>query len=78
MIHCIFQVYILKLMMKLYNEVSWNVSPDSDNILDNYSQISIIGWACKYGLEHCVHQAVNQLSEWRKAVERDGIAITNP
>lgn len=58
-------------MSKLYNEISWDVNEDSENILEKYLQISIIGWACKYGHNHCIQQSLQRFRKWQ-TMAKDG------
>ncbi|CAG2115119.1 unnamed protein product [Medioppia subpectinata] len=67
----LWKVYVLNLINRIYNEITWNVSQDSDTILDKYLQISIIGWTCKYGHSDCVQQSLKRFREWQRRV-RDG------
>ncbi|CAG2168745.1 unnamed protein product, partial [Oppiella nova] len=57
-------------------KITWTVSEDSENILDKYLQISIIGWTCKYGHHDCVQQSLKRFREWQTRVKNGD--QTNP
>ncbi|XP_054161981.1 aminopeptidase N-like [Oppia nitens] len=65
----LWKAYILKIISNLYKEITWTVTEDSENILEKYLQISVIGWSCKYGYPHCTQQSMQLFNQWREYVE---------
>lgn len=59
-----FQVYVLKLLDNVYKQVGF-----TDNVGDPqltvFTRIDVLTWACNFGHEDCVQNAVKQFYNWR-------------
>ncbi|KAK2704396.1 aminopeptidase N-like [Artemia franciscana] len=64
-----FRVYVLNLVEPLYNELTFDEDTDEE-LLDTYSRVIAVKWACKYGLSNCVESAANVYDEW---IASDGL-----
>jgi len=64
-----FKVYVLNLVEPLYSELTFDEDTDEE-LLDTYSRVIAVKWACKYGLSNCVESAANVYDEW---IASDGL-----
>lgn len=59
-----FRVYILKLLDNVYKQVGFIDNP-GDPQLTVFTRIDVLSWACSFGHEDCVQNAVKQFYNWR-------------
>lgn len=59
-----FRVYVLKLLDNVYKQVGFKDNP-GDPQLTVFTRIDVLTWACNFGHEDCIQNAVNQFHNWR-------------
>ncbi|XP_012148075.1 suppressor of ER stress-induced death [Megachile rotundata] len=59
-----FRVYILKLLDNVYKQVGFKDNP-GDPQLTVFTRIDVLTWACNFGHEDCIQNAVKQFYNWR-------------
>ncbi|XP_076764198.1 suppressor of ER stress-induced death [Xylocopa sonorina] len=59
-----FRAYVLKLLDNVYKQVGFKDSP-GDPQLTVFTRIDVLTWACNFGHEDCVQNAVKQFYNWR-------------
>ncbi|KFM56852.1 Aminopeptidase N, partial [Stegodyphus mimosarum] len=57
--------YIIFQLEPLYNQLGWDESPD-ENILRQYTRMSVLGWMCVYGYKNCVEKAQEKFQLWKE------------
>ncbi|XP_057331888.1 aminopeptidase N [Microplitis mediator] len=65
-----FRVYMLKLLDNVYREVGFKDTP-GDPQLTVFTRIDILLWACTFGHDDCVRNAVMQFQNWRNSPDPD-------
>ncbi|XP_031788192.1 aminopeptidase Ey isoform X1 [Nasonia vitripennis] len=63
-----FRVYALKLLDNVYRKVGFKDSLE-DPQLTVFTRIDVLSWACNFGHEDCVRNAVSQFAAWRQSPE---------
>ncbi|XP_020287873.1 aminopeptidase N isoform X2 [Pseudomyrmex gracilis] len=69
-----FRVYVLKLLDNVYKQVGF-VDKMKDPQLKVFTRINVLNWACMFGHEDCVTNAVQQFNNWRRTPNPD---LNNP
>ncbi|XP_017767304.1 PREDICTED: aminopeptidase N isoform X1 [Eufriesea mexicana] len=59
-----FRVYVLKLLENVYKQVGFKDNR-GDPQLTVFTRIDVLTWACNFGHEDCVQNAVKQFYNWR-------------
>ncbi|KOC62990.1 Aminopeptidase N [Habropoda laboriosa] len=59
-----FRIYVLKLLDNVYKQVGFKDSP-GDPQLTVFTRIDVLTWACNFGHEDCVQNALKQFYNWR-------------
>ncbi|KZC13132.1 Aminopeptidase N [Dufourea novaeangliae] len=59
-----FRVYILQLLDNAYKQVGFKDNP-GDPQLTVFTRVDVLLWACNFGHEDCVQNAVKQFHNWR-------------
>ncbi|GAB1862315.1 Aminopeptidase [Camponotus japonicus] len=59
-----FRLYVLKLLDNVYKQVSF-IDKMGDPQLTVFTRIDVLNWACNFGHEDCVANAVQQFNNWR-------------
>ncbi|XP_015127700.1 aminopeptidase N isoform X1 [Diachasma alloeum] len=65
-----FRVYVLKLLDNVYREIGFKDSP-GDPQLTVFARIEILTWACTFGHDDCVRNAIAQFQSWRNSPSPD-------
>ncbi|XP_074096420.1 suppressor of ER stress-induced death isoform X3 [Cotesia typhae] len=65
-----FRVYILRLLDNVYRKVGFKDMP-GDPQLTVFTRIDILLWACTFGHDDCVRNAVMQFQNWRNSPDPD-------
>ncbi|XP_023288739.1 aminopeptidase N [Orussus abietinus] len=65
-----FRVYALKLLDNVYNQTGFIDSPD-DSQLTVFTRVDVLSWACSFGHDDCVHNAIRQFLNWRNTPNPD-------
>ncbi|XP_035717445.1 aminopeptidase N-like isoform X1 [Vespa mandarinia] len=65
-----FRIYTLKLLDNVYKQVGFTDKP-GDPQLTVFTRIDVLNWACSFGHDDCVDNAVNQFYNWRKMPDPD-------
>ncbi|EZA48634.1 aminopeptidase N isoform X2 [Ooceraea biroi] len=69
-----FRLYVLKLLDNVYKQVGF-IDKAGDPQLTVFTRIDVLNWACSFGHEDCVGNAVQQFSNWRNTPNPD---VNNP
>ncbi|XP_011643084.1 aminopeptidase N isoform X2 [Pogonomyrmex barbatus] len=69
-----FRLYILKLLDNVYKQVGF-IDKVGDPQLTVFTRIDVLNWACNFGHEDCVTNAVHQFKDWRNTPNPD---VNNP
>ena len=59
-----FRLYVLKLLDNVYKQVGFKDNP-GDPQLTVFTRIDVLTWACNFGHDDCVQNAMNQFHNWR-------------
>jgi len=65
---------VLKLLDNVYKQVGFT-DKAGDPQLTVFTRINVLDWACNFGHEDCLGNAVQQFSNWRNTPNPD---INNP
>ncbi|XP_048262950.1 aminopeptidase N isoform X2 [Bombus terrestris] len=65
-----FRVYILKLLDNVYKQVGFKDS-SGDSQLTVFTRMEVLTWACTFGHDDCVQNAVRQFYNWRNTPNPD-------
>lgn len=65
-----FRVYALKLLDNIYKQTGFKDSYE-DPQLTVFTRIDVLNWACTFGHEDCVRNAVKQFINWRNSPNPD-------
>ncbi|XP_014203834.1 aminopeptidase N [Copidosoma floridanum] len=63
-----FRVFVLKLLHNVYNKVGFKDIPE-DPQLKVFTRIDVLSWACGFGHEDCVRNAIQQFGSWRDSAD---------
>lgn len=69
-----FRLYVLKLLDNVYKQVGF-IDKMGDPQLTVFTRIDVLNWACNFGHEDCVGNAVQQFNNWRHTPNPD---VNNP
>ncbi|KAL6443877.1 hypothetical protein ACFW04_001721 [Cataglyphis niger] len=69
-----FRLYVLKLLDNVYKQVGF-IDKVGDPQLTVFTRIDVLNWACSFGHEDCVGNAIQQFNNWRHTPNPD---INNP
>ena len=61
-------MYTLKLLDNVYRQVGFKDNID-DPQLTVFTRIDVLNWACTFGHEDCVRNAVSQFTSWRATAD---------
>lgn len=67
-----FRVYILKLLDNVYRKVGFK-DTYGDQQLTVFTRIDVLSWACTFGHDDCVRNAVAQFQNWRNQPDPDAV-----
>ncbi|XP_015604737.1 aminopeptidase Ey [Cephus cinctus] len=65
-----FRIHALKLLDNVYKQTGFKDTP-GDPQLTVFTRIDVLSWACSFGHEDCVRNAVTQFHNWRNAPNPD-------
>ncbi|XP_043469608.1 aminopeptidase N [Leptopilina heterotoma] len=65
-----FRVYASKLLDNIYNKIGFKDSYE-DSQLTVFTRLDVLNWACTFGHEDCVRNAVKQFINWRHSPNPD-------
>lgn len=65
-----FRLYVLKLLDNVYKQVGFT-DKAGDPQLTVFTRIDVLNWACDFGHEDCINNAVQQFRDWRNTPNPD-------
>lgn len=69
-----FRIFVQNLLDKVYKEVGFRDDP-MDEQLTVLTRVDVLKWACRFGHEDCVNNAIEQFNDWRKKTDP---SLNNP